>query len=199
MSRLTTLLVAVFAACITVVIVRLTQGISLRYAALLLFVGIPLGYSCSRLQVYWQQRQSADLADRVVKELLRTSRQEQPDTPHMKVTPETVMAQLKIEQRLRGMEPMIVRSKVWFIPRPTKEDIQEAVQDDAVIVVRVPVPERWREKMGVPETHHRLIGRCNAVLEQIDLIGGHPRVMLLSDTCDSKAEFIEKVYERFGG
>lgn len=199
MSRLPGFTLVLFMACIAAVIGRFALGLSRVETTILLFIGIPLGYGCARLQTYWQQRQSADLADRVVKELLRTSREEQADTPHIKVSPETIMAQARIEQELREMEPMIVRSKLRFIPRPTKEDIQEAVEDGAVIVVRVPVPERWREQLSVPDIHNRLIGRCNAVLEQIDLAGGHPRVMVLADTCDSKAQFTEKVYERFGG
>ncbi len=199
MSRLMDLLVVAFAACITAVIARFVVGMSLPYVVLMVFIGVPLGYVCARLQVYRRRRQSDDLADRVVKEFLRTSREEQPDTPHMKVTPETIMAQVRIEQELREMESVIVRSKLRFIPRPTKEDIQEAVEEGAVIVVRVPVPERWREKLSVLDIHNRLIGRCNAVLETLDLAGGHPRVMLLADTCDSKAQFTKKVYERFGG
>lgn len=198
MSRLLSLLLVAFVVCVAVVIGRLALGMSSLYTALLALIGVPLGFVCARLQTYWRERSAADLADKVVKELLRASYEDQPDTPHMKVTPETVLAQMEIEERLRASESVIVQSKLRFIPRPTPEDILSAVQNDAIIIVRVPVPERWRAKLSVPDIHHRLIGRCNAVLEEIDLIGGHPRVMLLADTCDSKAQFTKKVYERFG-
>jgi hypothetical protein len=93
---------------------------------------------------------------------------------------------------------VITRSKVRFLNRPTQEDIQAAIEADAMIVVRVPVPERWRAGRPVAEAHRRVLERCNAILRELDLTGGHPRVMLLADTCDSVPQFREKVWETFG-
>lgn len=197
MSRRKRVYAAVFyVLVVALVVVGLIQCTAVHPIFLL---GIPLGWVAFGLHTHMQKRRSEDLADRVVKELLRTSREDQPSALCIEMSQETTLAQVEIEQRLRASEPVIVRSKLRFIARPTQADIQEAVQDDAVIIVRVPVPERWRKKLDIPEIHRRITIRCNAVLQELDLIGGHPRVVLLADTCDSKSEFTEKVYERFGG
>ena len=183
--------IAAYAAILGVLAISFIMGLSVPLGIVLtVFVAV-----C--LYMDWRKWRAERFAAKVLGKLLSTAK-DRSTFLTMEMSRETIMAQAEIEERLRDAEPVIVRSKLRFISRPTQEDIQSAVQDDALIVVRIPVPERWRKKLPPGETFSRIIGRCNATLHELDLVGGHPRVVLLADTCDSRAEFTEKVYGRFG-
>jgi hypothetical protein len=92
----------------------------------------------------------------------------------------------------------VVRALLRFIARPTADDIMDAIKYSFFIVVRVHIPERWLNEFTSAEGCVKTMRRCQAILAELGIEGGHARVFLVIDNCGNEAQFQREVYGRFG-
>jgi hypothetical protein len=114
---------------------------------------------------------------------------------------ECIQQQHEFIQVFKSLSPVAsaaaVAKRVHFIDRPTKQDIERATTDDTFIVVRIRIPSHWRKELTPEEGMLRVFKLCRAMLQELDIVGGNPRVFLMADSCTAADEFKEKVRAGF--
>jgi hypothetical protein len=104
--------------------------------------------------------------------------------------------QKRILDSMMGM-PMNERmTKVRFNDTPTKDDMEEARKDGAIIVVRVKAPS-YISKMKMDGAHREAIRLSDKKLDALKIPNGHPRVLVLMDSFAQEAVFQEHVFQMF--
>jgi len=104
--------------------------------------------------------------------------------------------QKRILDRMMGMPVDDMPKRVRFNNAPTKDDIEEARKDDAIIVVRIPAPPGI-EHMSHDVAHRTAISMSDRKLDEIGLPNGNPRVLVLMDSFKEEAVFQEHVFQMF--
>ena len=104
--------------------------------------------------------------------------------------------QKRILDSMMGMEIESMPKRIRFNDNPTKDDIEEAKKDDAIIVVRLKAPG-YIANLQHDAAHRLAIKLSDDKLEEIGLPKGHPRVLVLMDSFKQEAVFQESVFQMF--
>ncbi|KKM15226.1 hypothetical protein LCGC14_1698200 [marine sediment metagenome] len=115
------------------------------------------------------------------------------------MTPENFRKQEKVAEALMKLTVEQKVARIIFNDRPTKMAVAVAEKKDQIVIIRVSVNRKRMKKMSLDEQLQIQKKRCDAILLEIGLPEGHPRVFTFC--CPSGADemtFMESVYARFG-